>query len=142
MTIKETAGKTLLYFYKLQRTAPLTILHRQLGFINNKTGKVALTSDKKWFTSDLLDINASSSDIFNGFMFLLSKGYIHSKPRATASARVYVGIQLTAEGIDVIEGVESGQGGAQHFTETFNITVKSGTTVDTLVKDNLGKLLE
>lgn len=141
MTIKETAGKTLLYFYQLQRTVPLTMRYRQLGFIERKNGVLFLTSDKKWLTNNLLDINPASIDILNAFLFLIDKGLIQSKERATAEARVYVGIQLTHKGIDIVEGIESGADGRESFNANFNIKVADGTSIEQLIDDNLGHLL-
>ncbi len=140
MTIKETAGKVLLYFYQLQRTVPLSMRYRQLGFINKKTGSMGLTSDKKWLTSNLLDINPSTTDIYNAFTFLTDKGLIRSKGRATAEATIYVGIHLTDAGVDIVEGIERGSDGKQEFTVTFNINVADNVTVDGLVRENLGML--
>lgn len=142
MTIKETAGKTLLYFYQLQRTVPLTMKYRQLGFIERKNGGLFLTSDKKWLTNNLLDINPASIDILNAFLFLIDKGLIQSRERATAEARVYVGIQLTHKGIDIVEGIESGPDGREDFNSNFNIKVADGTSIEQLIDDNLSRLLE
>lgn len=142
MTIKETAGKVLLYFYQLQRTVPLTMRYRQLGFIDRKNGGLYVTSDKKWLTNNLMDINPKSIDLLNAFMYLLDKGYIQSSERATAEATVYVGTQLTHKGIDVIEGVESGADGRQIFNATFNIKVADGTNIEQLIDENLSSLLE
>lgn len=141
MTIKETAGKVLLYFYQLQRTAPLAMPYRQLGFIDKKEKGVGLTSDKKWFTKDLLGINPSSSDIYNAFLFLRSKGYIQSTERVTAGAIIYVGTRLTGDGIDVVEGIERGREGKHEFELAFNIKVEGGN-VDSLIKEHLGALLD
>lgn len=140
MTIKETAGKVLLYFYQLQRTVPLSMRYRQLGFINKKTGGMGLTSDKKWLTGNLLDINPSSTDIFNAFMFLTDKGLIRSKGRATAEARIYVGIHLTDAGVDIVEGIERGPDGKQDFNMIFNIAVADNMNVEGLIRENLGML--
>jgi hypothetical protein len=142
VTIKETAGKTLLYFYQLQRTVPLTMKYRQLGFIDRKNGGLFLTSDKKWLTNNLLDINPVSNDILNAFTFLIDKRFIQSKERLTAEARIYVGIQLTSEGIDIIEGIEGGPEGKQRFAETFNIQVGSSADIESVISDNLSILLE
>lgn len=142
MTIKETAGKILLYFYQLQRTVPLSMPYRQLGFIDKKNGGgVFLTSDKKWLTSNLLDINPSSTDVFNAYLFLRDKNFIQSRERMTADAKIYVGIQLTALGIDVIEGVEGGPEGQQNFTATFNIPVDGGATIESVISENLSILV-
>jgi hypothetical protein len=65
----------LLYFYQLQRTAPLTMPYRQIGFVTKKEGGVGVTSDKKWLTKDLLSINPGSNDIFNAFLFLMKKNF-------------------------------------------------------------------
>lgn len=142
MTIKETAGKTLLYFYQLQRTVPLTMQYRQLGFINRKSSGLFLTSDKKWLTNNLLDINPVATDILNAFIFLLDKGFIQSQERATTEARVYVGIQLTDKGIDIIESIEGSPESKQNFIETFNIQIGSNTDIESVISDNLSILLE
>lgn len=142
MTIKETAGKMLLYLYQLQRTVPSSMQYRQLGFIDKTDGKVGLTSDKKWLTRDLLDISSQSSDVFNGFVFLIDKGFIRSNERTTSGARIYVGIHLTAAGIDVIEGVEHGSVGKETFATTFNIPVEDSVNVESLIQENVGALLK
>ena len=142
MTIKETAGKILLYFYQLQRTVPLTMKYRQLGFVDRKSGGMYLTSDKKWLTNNLLDINPVSTDVLNAFTFLIDKGFIQSLERATGEATIYVGIQLSATGIDVVEGIEGGSEGKQTFTSTFNIQVDSSANIESVIKDNLSALLE
>ena len=142
MTIKETAGKMLLYLYQLQRTVPSSMQYRQLGFIDKADGKVGITSDKKWLTRDLLDISPQSSDVFNGFVFLIDKGFIRSRERSTSGARIYVGLHLTATGIDVIEGVEHGTTGKDVFASTFNIPVDESMNVETLIQDNVGALLK
>lgn len=142
VTIKETAGKLLLYFYQLQRTVPLGMRNRQLGFVDRKSGGLFLTSDKKWLTENLLDINPKSIDILNAFMFLIDKGLIQSKERVTPEATVYVGIQLTHKGIDIVEGIESGAEGREKFNVNFNIQVAEGTSIEELIDQQLSALLK
>lgn len=142
MTIKETAGKTLLYFYQLQRTVPLTMKYRQLGFVDRKNGGLFLTSDKKWLTNNLQDINPVSTDIFNAFIFLIDKGLIQSRERLTAEARIYVGIQLTSKGIDLVEGIEGSAEAKQKFSDSFNIPVAATADIETVINENLSILLE
>lgn len=142
MTIKETAGKILLYFYQLQRTVPLTMKYRQLGFVDRKSGSLYLTSDKKWLTNNLLDINPVSTDIFNAFTFLIDKGFIQTLERTTGEAKIYVGIQLSSVGIDIVEGIEGGPDGKQVFASSFNIPVDGGADIESVIKDNLSILLE
>jgi hypothetical protein len=142
VTIKETAGKTLLYFYQLQRTVPLTMKYRQLGFVDRKSGGLYVTSDKKWLTNNLLDINPVSTDVFNAFTFLIDKGYILTRERSTGEAKIYVGIQLTSSGIDVVEGIEGGSEGKKLFASTFNIPVDGNASIESVISDNLSILLE
>lgn len=137
MTIKETAGKIVLYFYQLQRVAPLSMSSRQLGFLNKKDGGLSLTSDKKWLTSNLLDINPAKVDILNAFMYLTDNGFIRSTERTAAEARMYVGVQLTSRGIDIVEGVERDQSGRQDFQTAFNLKVESSQSVDEFIKQSL-----
>jgi hypothetical protein len=141
MTIKETAGKVLLYFYQLQRTDPLSMPYRQLAFISKKGVGVAFTSDKKPFAKDLLDLNPNSTDFFNAFLFLVDKGFIVTEERANAHARVFLGAQVTDKGIDVIEGVEGSDRSREHFEDSFNIKVTKGTTIDSLVRSQLSAIL-
>ena len=142
MTIKETAGKVLLYFYQLQRTTPLSMPSRQVGFIERKNGDgLGLTSDKKAFAKDLFDINPSSTDIYNAFTFLIHKGFIKSKERAAPGARIYVGVEVTVAGIDAIESIEGGHEGQQRFEQTFNIKVGGNATVESVIRDKLSALL-
>ena len=142
MTIKETAGKILLYFYQLQRTVPLTMKNRQLGFVDRKSGGLYLTSDKKWLTNNLLDINPATTDIFNAFNFLIEKGYIQTIERSTGEAKIYVGIQLSSAGIDVVEGIEGGPDDKQIFASNFNIKVDGAADIESIIKNNLSVLLE
>jgi len=142
VTIKETAGKILLYFYQLQRTVPLTMKNRQLGFVDRKSGGLYLTSDKKWLTNNLLDINPATTDIFNAFNFLIEKGYIQTVERSTGEAKIYVGIQLSSSGIDVVEGIEGGLDDKQIFASNFNIKVDGTADIESIIKDNLSVLLE
>ena len=142
MTIKETAGKVLLYFYQLQRTAPLSMPTRQVGFIERKNGDgLGLTSDKKAFAKDLFDINPSSTDIFNAFVYLIHKGFIKTKERAAPGARIYVGVEVTVAGIDAIESIEGGLEGQRGFEQTFNIRVNANATVDGVIRDKLSALI-
>ena len=142
MTIKETAGKILLYFYQLQRTVPLTMKYRQLGFVDRKTGGLYVTSDKKWLTNNLLDINSNATDVFNAFTFLIDKGFIQTRERTTGEAKIYVGTQLSSNGIDVVEGIEGGPDGKQAFMSTFNIQVGSSADIEAVIHENLSVLLE
>lgn len=142
MTIKETAGKILLYFYQLQRTVPLTMKNRQLGFVDRKSGGLYLTSDKKWLTNNLLDINPATTDIFNAFNFLIEKGYIQTIERSTGEAKIYVGIQLSSAGIDVVEGIEGSPDDKQIFASNFNIKVDGTADIESIIKNNLSVLLE
>lgn len=141
MTIKETAGKVLLYLYQLQRTAPLTMAYRQVGFMEKKDGGVALSTDKKAMTKDLFDINSSPSDIFNAFAYLLNKEYVETKERTNAGTRIYVGLLVTDTAIDLIEGIEGGDEGRRIFETAFNIKVDGRSTVDSLIRDKLSALI-
>lgn len=142
MTIKETAGKLLLYFYQLQRTAPLTMSSRQLGFVEKKTGNgVMLTTDKKAMTTDIFDINPSATDVLNAFTFLLDKDYVDTREKVNATARVYIGAVVTVKGIDIIEGVEGGAEGVHEFERAFNIKVGSNASVDGVIRSQLKALM-
>lgn len=116
--------------------------YRQLAFVDKPNGKVGMTTDKKWLTKDLLEISRSSADALNAFMYLRAKRFIDSTERASVGKRIYVGIQLTGLGIDIIESLEHSSGGRQAFSAGFNIDVASGATIDDLIKSHLGQILD
>lgn len=115
--------------------------YRQVGFIDKPNGGVSLTSDKKGFTNDLITLSPQPADLFNAFTFLLDKKFIKSEQRAAKGTTIFLGVEVTSKGIDIIESIEGGFDGARVFSETFNIKADNGTTVDQLVKNNLSKLL-
>jgi len=142
VTIKETAGKILLYFYQLQRTVPASMPYRQVVFIDKPDGTVSLTTDKKWLTNDLSDINRKSADVYNAFHFLVNKKFLQVRERSTSGTHIFVAIKVSDVGIDLIEGVETGSEGQQAFTTTFNISAEGATDVDSFIKDNLSMLMD
>lgn len=142
MTIKETAGKMLLYFYQLQRAVPSSMRYRQLVFIDRPTGGIAMSTDKKWLTKDLLDITPSTTDILNAFIFLCDKDFIESTERASVGRNIYVGIQMTSQGIDIIEGVEGGESGREAFSQMFNISTDGDGSIKGLIDANLSALID
>lgn len=137
ITIKETAGKMLLYFYQLQRTVPMSMPRRQLGFIDKPDGDILFAGDKQWLTKDMRAINPSSIDILNAYTFLVEKKIIESSERIAKDKRIYVGVHVTAEGVDLVEGIEQGKDGQSNFMRMFNIAMKSNVDVERLIKDNL-----
>jgi len=143
VTIKETAGKILLYFYKLQRVAPASIRLRRLAFVDKKNDKMDVMSDEKWLSKDLTDINSSASDIYNAFMFLVDGGFIKTRERMNSNPdnRIFVGIHLTHAGFYVIESIEGSPEGKIDFWRAFNILVAEGASVDDVIDDNLSTLL-
>ena len=141
VTIKETAGKILLYVYQLQRTVPLSMRNRQIGFLDKPDGTIAMTADKKWLTRDLRDINPKAIDTYNAIAFLQEKKFLQLKERVTKGVRIYIDLQLTAAGIDIVEGVERGEDGKHAFTIMFNIPVADDMDIEGLIKESLSKLL-
>lgn len=132
----------LLYFYQLQRTTPLAMPQRQLGFVDKKESGVLMSSDKKWLTKDLQTINASAADIYNAFRFLLDRKYIESVDRNASGAKIFVGIHVAFRGVDIIESVENGPQGQEQFANAFNMPVPSDGGVEGLIKDALRALLD
>ena len=139
MTVKATAGKLLLYIYKLQRTAPLDMLKRQIVFVDKQPKGLALTSDKVWLAKDLLEI-AGGADIYNAFQFLLNQDFVSARSKAVPNARIYAEIELTSLGFTIVEDIESGAEGAQLFRDKFSLDVRSGQKIDRVIEEQLSSL--
>lgn len=142
MTIKETAGKLLLYLYELHRNTPGDMKYLQLSFDNVSGGGVKVHSDNKQLKENLNKINPSDSDIYTAFLFLQDKYFIlaNTPTKTPQVVDFYIGVRLTDRGVDVIEGIERGQEEKQAFNVTFNIKVDNNMNVESLVKANLSML--
>lgn len=141
-TVKATAGKLLLYIYKLQRSVPLDMLKRQIVFVDKQTRGVSLTSDKVWLARDLLEINPSGSDIYNAFQFLINQQFVRAKERSVPNAKIYADIELTATGFNVVEDIERDDEGARIFREKFNLRVEGGSSIDKVIDEQLSSLAQ
>lgn len=100
-----------------------------------------MNADKKWMSKDLLEINPSSTDIFNAYRFLIRKGVLQSTERATGGKRIFVGILVTDTGIDIVEGIERGRDGQREFAAMFNISAEGALSVDEFVSQHLSSLM-
>lgn len=139
MTVKETAGKLLLYFYQLQRTAPLQVRVRQIVFSNDgPASRLSVMADKRWLVSDLQSLSSSAEDLMNGMHYLKDNGFIRTSERSSSEKRAYTGFELTAQGIALIEGVELDSSGVAAFNQAFNLDLGSETKVANLTNSLLG----
>lgn len=139
MTIQQTAGKLLVYFYQLQRTAPLQVRVRQIVFASdNPSSRLSVMADKRWLTNDLQAISNSAEDMLNAMHYLCDKKLIRTSERSGSEKRVYTGHELTASGIAMVEAVQNSSQGAQDFNQEFQTNLASETKLSQLTDQLLG----
>lgn len=139
MTIKETAGKILLALYYLQTNNPVDLEQTSIVFIAASKPKL---DTKSKFKNMLHDINDNDAVLYNAFNYLLEKRLIAKKNNKTIYGGMFLlGLHVTHEGIDVIEGVEQGPEQQQVFKSLFNITFSPKIKVDSLVKSEVGNIV-
>ncbi len=123
-TIKEIAGEILLYFYVLQRKNYSELEKQQFNFLIRNGIKL----ENK--TKNELTEKYSDSDLYNALRYLENKNFVQfAKNGETNIEKAFVVIELTADGMDIIEGVKRGDGKSIYKT-TFNFNLN----IDSLLK--------
>lgn len=138
MTIQETAGRLLVYFYQLQKTAPLQVRTRQFIFTSDHpTSRLSLVTDKRWLTSDLQSISKSGEDMLNAMLYLQQLAFIRTTERSDSQKRVYTGCELTAKGVAIIEAVSFSDEGVDNFSHSFGMHIDGPISLDGLTEQML-----
>ncbi len=142
MTIKEIAGKILLYLYAEERMNLLVSRNRKLNIENNREKKIIELSGDEVLVKSLGEISKSANDIFLAFNYLVAKKFIWVNEDKDGKGSIsYRRMGLEPEGIDIIEGIDRGSSEKKEFNVTFNINVENNMNVDSLIKANVGSLL-
>lgn len=140
MTIKEIAGKVLLYLYEIQREQPAKLLFIVIEFDELPGGRFSLNCSENKIKTALLKISENPNDIYNAHRYLVDKNFIQSSEQAMAGSGAYIGCLLTDHGVDIIESIERGNEEKARFNLTFNIKVENNMNVESLIKANLSAL--
>lgn len=135
-SIKEIAGDILLYFYARQRETGFA-LPDQINFGGIYSSQINYSGPE-----NLKKISRKPADLYNAFRYLDEKHFIDFKTAHSSAADTFYNIRLSAQGIDIIEGVELNEQARRNFTINFNIKLADNINVDSLVKAQLGNLLK
>lgn len=139
MTIKEIAGKILLYYYEIQRENPVK-LHQATTFFELKPpGEFKSIGGNDEINTNLLKISDSTPDLYNAFNYLRQQGMLATDSNISNQYNFH-GMYVSDRGIDIIEGIERGEEEKRQFNITFNINVENNMNVESLVKANLSML--
>jgi hypothetical protein len=137
--IKEIAGEILLYFY---------VLHRKNGFgsmdIIRFSGWDEITlPDQPGLSHDLLAIcSGSAADLYNALKYLNEQHLLGIRISRDSGGDSMHNFELTAGGVDIIEGIERGQVERANFFVTFNIKLADNINVESLIKNELGSIFK
>lgn len=141
MTVKEAAGKIILVLYHVQTENPAKLDNSQITF--SMPSKPKLEADK-WLKRALREVNENDAVLYNALNYLLEKGLIAKRnTKDIMGGMLLIGPHLTADGIDVIEGVEQGEEGQKVVKSLFNFsfTLKPTMKIDSLVKAEVGNIV-
>lgn len=146
--IKTIAGEILLYFYLLQRRNVTDLSYAMLHF------KLKLTPETKIKGIEMLQRNESilkeekfdnytDVDLFNALTYLRELQLITYEEIKDISGGSHINqIQITAQGIDLIEGIERGLQEKKEFNITFNFNIKNDVTIESLLKNEFGSIFK
>ena len=130
-SLKRISGRILLFLYQLQR---------QVGGVDD-----VLTFDRKMKDIGTLEqvqlgkelsllCNGAISDVFNGLRFLSGKGFITYKESNDSMSYNFLGIEVTASGVDVVEDIEQGTKEREKFAIVFNFKLADVINMESLIK--------
>ncbi len=146
--IKTIAGEILLYFYLLQRKNVTDLSYAMLNF------RLKLTPETKIEGIEMQQRNESilkeekfntysDVDLFNALTYLNELGLISYEDVKDISGGSHLrDFKITAQGIDLIEGIERGQLEKRDFNITFNFNIKNDVTVESLLKAEFGSIFK
>jgi hypothetical protein len=138
--IKKFSGDVLLYLYARKREKGFEddVLLRFDHCIADE--KVSLNSNTD-LTKDLLKITQNNDvDLYNSLQYLHEKGFIFYKRGLDTGGESLHNFHVTAQGVDIIEGVDYDEESRNNFNINFNIKLADNVTVESLIKNELGSL--
>ncbi len=139
MSVKQTAGKILLSLYVIQLDDPTKLGQTGIVFAAVSNMKVDTQS---WLKDILHSISKDDILLYNAFNYLLEKGLIAKKNnKEIMGGLLLLGLHLTANGIDVIEGIEQGEEPQKAIKSLFNFNFTSKVSIDSLVKAEVGNIV-
>jgi len=139
-TIKEIAGKILLYVYYRCRTNAVEFEHYdEIIFNFGSTYKKVKISGKGQLPRDLQKMGYSDNDLYEALKLLIKSRHIESL-RGRAGIHL-ANIQLTPYGYDVIEGIERSSEDKKNFFTLFNIRISNNMNIDSLIKSEIGNIV-
>jgi hypothetical protein len=141
MTIKETAGKIVLLLYAVQINNPAKLDNSHITFSMPNKPKLEAGS---WLKRALREVSDNDALLYNALNYLLEKGLISKRnTKDIMGGMLLIGPHLTADGVDIIEGIEQGEEKQKIVKSLFNFNFSLSPTmkVDSLVKAEVGNIV-
>lgn len=140
--IKRIAGDILLIFYWEQRK--IGSAHGEIiRFDISADGKVTSFNCNSQLQAPLAGVaDGSSVDAYNAVQYLFEKNLIEGNRSDDTGGTSIFNLRVSAQGIDVIEGIERGEEEKRIFNTTFNIKLSDNINVESLIKAEVGNLLK
>lgn len=138
--IKKISGDILLILYVLQRKRR-TIEGESISFNRNMNDK----DDLEYTEIGRILLSATNSriaDIYNVFNYLFEKRFINFDIIHDSENYTYTNIRVTANGTDIIEGIERGEKEKQEIHINFNIKLADSVNLESLIKNEVGSLIK
>lgn len=137
--IKTIAGELLLLMYTLYRNEA-KLERVTIEFYDQKADFSAKGIDN--LKEDIIQIAESPLNAYNGLKYLEESGFIHFDLNISNVWYLLYNLEVTASGIDIIEGIERGEQERDYFYLTFNIQVNNNVNIDSLIKAEIGSLIK
>lgn len=139
--INKIAGRLLLYFYALQRQNAFPSMEI-VSFFGIQENKTEMESSSNFVKGMLKVSKKSAADIYNSLRYLKEKRFIDFKEVKTTIGDLLHNIEVTAWGVDIVEGIERSEEEKKKFNITFNIKIADNINIDSLIKNELGSLFK
>lgn len=147
-TIKEISGRILLYFYYLKREdseyfklRSLT-LHIEFTDYTDPNKPTSLKINNSDISEKIRTLVPKDLDIYNSLIYLKDKNFLNFTKKVIKSREALTSFEVTSDGLDIIEGVERGEGERKEFKVNFNLNVNNNFNVESLLKAEIGSLIK
>lgn len=138
--IKKIAGDLLLFFYAQQRKRGFP--DENIIEFGNAENMGVVVKKSTSIEGIMTVCKGSSTDAYNAIQYLREKSFIECNESDETNGILIYGIRVTAQGVDIVEGVERDKEGRDMFYITFNIKLADNINVESLIKNEVDAIFK
>lgn len=142
--LKKIAGEILLYLYWMHRKNIPKLQNIHLNFTMWDLNLEGIVLTKR--EDSIFSINEfkeyTDNDLFGALQYLNDLYLIEYTERKNTTGLKFLNFKVPAQGVQMVEGIQSSQEEKNEFNVTFNFNLENNITIESLLKAELGSLFK